>query len=114
VKDRKAQMGIDSLKGVAIAFVVVALIVALGAQLLGEAGDDIGSDDCSGYWNAQSDVCQVNSTNTTALSSNSLSFNATADGVSSLAKISGKLGIIATAVTLIIVILIIVVATKNV
>jgi len=81
-------MGIDSLKGVAIAFVVVALIVALGAQMLGEAQDD--------------------------MTASSVEYNATQDGLLALGKISGKLGIIATAVTLIIVILIIVVATKRV
>ena len=85
--ERKAQMGINVLPAVAIGLVVAAIVIAVGLNILGETQDEF--------------------------TANTAEYNATADAIEGVAKLSGKLPLIGLAVASVVVITIIVVAFRR-
>jgi hypothetical protein len=95
MQNKKAQaIGLSALPGIAIGFVVTGVVIAVGLAIESDVGDSIGSNDCAGYWNSSSNVCQVNTTNTTALSTNTAAFNASQEAIEGTAELSSKLPLI--------------------
>jgi len=78
--NKKGQVGgaVWSLVGVAVAFVVVALVLAFGVMILGDTQDD--------------------------MTASSVEYNATGEGIDAVAKVSAKLPIIATVIVAVIII----------
>lgn len=86
---RKGQVGINALPAIAIAFVVAAIVFAVGLQITGETQDDFVDD---------SILC--NSVNTTGCGA---AYNATGDGIDGLAKVPAKFPLIGTVIAAVVV-----------
>jgi hypothetical protein len=95
---------LDTLMTVGLVLIVAGVVLAFGLQITGELREDIGTDDCAGYFNTTSGVCQVNTTNATQLSANSYAYNATVDTISGVSKVTDKfptIGLVVAAVIII-------------
>ena len=97
---------IEMLIAIGLGVVSIALITAFGLQLMGEVQDDMVT--CpTGYSVNGSTYANCynvsNSSDTTSIVA-STSYNATGDGITALAKIPGKLGIIVLAFIIVVVI----------
>ena len=109
----EAKFQIQDLAPIAIAFVVVTIVIALGLQVTGDIQSDIAANECAGLttttsFNTSSGLCYeaANVSNTAAPVS--AEYNATADGIEGMGNLSGKLPVIATVVAAAIIIGIIV------
>lgn len=87
-------MTLGDLPTIAITFVIVGVVVAVGLAITTDVGDTLGDDECAGYWNSSSNVCQVSESNSSTLSGNSFAFNATQDTLEGTAELSDKLPLI--------------------
>ncbi|HKL12456.1 MAG TPA: hypothetical protein VJ907_02500 [Halanaerobiales bacterium] len=83
---------------IGITLVVLGIALSFGLMVLEDTADNIGDDNCAGYWNSTSTVCQVNTTNTTALSTNSFAFNGSQDAIEGVAELPSKMPIIVTVI----------------
>jgi len=103
--NKKGQaLNINSLLTVGITLIVVGIALAFGLQIMGDIKKDILLDDCTGYYNTTSSVCQVSSTNATKLSDPSVHANATGDAILGLTKLTGKMPTIGLVVAAVIII----------
>jgi type IV secretory pathway protease TraF len=82
-----AQAFIMGIAGIAITVAVVMIVLA-------ELQDNAGNSACSGYYNSETNVCQVNSTNTTALSAPTAAENATGSMITKVAGIPTWVGLL--------------------
>ena len=92
-------MQVSDILPLSLTLVVAGIGIAFGLSVLADTKDDVGDsycDDQGGYWNSDTDVCQVSSTNTTTLAANPAQVNATADTITGVSKFSSKMGLIAT------------------
>jgi hypothetical protein len=89
---------IQDILTIGLVLVVTGIALAIGLQIMGDIKDDVGDNACSGYWNSGTQVCQVNTTNTTALSTNPAEHTAITNGITGVAKLPEKMPLIATVV----------------
>ena len=87
-------MNIQDLPNIAILFVIVGVVISVGLAIETDVRDSLGEDDCSGYWNTSSQTCQVSSTNSTTLSSNTEAYNTSGDAIEGTSELSSKLPLI--------------------
>jgi len=85
---------LGDLPTIAITFIIIGVVIAIGLAVQSDIQQDLGSDDCEAYWNSESMVCQVNSTNTSTYSENSMAFNSTIDSIEGTAELADKLPLI--------------------
>ena len=95
-----ARFEVGDILPLALTIVVTGIGVAYGLNVLSDVKDDMGDTACDsvGYWNTNTQVCQVNSTNTTAAAANPAEFTATASAITAVAKFPSKLGLIVTVI----------------
>ena len=89
-KNEVAEFQIGDLLGIGITFVVLVVALAFGLDLVEDTQDDL--------------VTNVSGCNATSKTHCPASYNATGDGITAISKITGKLGMIAGAVVISIVI----------
>ncbi len=97
-KKKSYNFEIQDILSIGLIMVVTGVALAIGLQISGEVSNDIADEDCAGYWNSSSQVCQVSSTNTTTLSANDYPYNASQDAITGVAKLPEKMPLIATVV----------------
>ena len=105
-EQRKGQaLGISSLATAAIAFVVIAIVIVVGLDLITDVRDE---NPCRGMtvsvWNDTTDYCCFTlgncEANTTHRSAANEMYNSSVDGIGALANLSSKMDLLATAVIL--------------
>jgi len=84
---------LQDLPNIALTFVIVGVVIAVGLAVTTDVKHDTWEDDCDGYWNSTSNECQVNTTDTT-LTSQTASVNASSDAIEGTGELSGKLPLI--------------------
>jgi len=94
----KEHFQIQDLLPVGLTLVVLGIGLAYGLNVMEDVQGDMGSNACSGYWNLSSQQCEVSSSNSTLLSVNPGSYNATTDTISGVAKLPEKLPLIVTVI----------------
>jgi len=107
---KKGQVGnvLNALPGIAIAFVVAAVVFAVGLLITSDVGNETGDSDCSGYWNESSSQCEVSTTNNTLLSANSVAYNSTTNAIEGMSNVTGKFPLFGTIIGAVIVITLII------
>jgi len=88
---------VNNLQVFIMAIVTIAVILAIGLFVLNEVGDATKEGSCTnvgGYLNTTDGVCQVSSTNATALSTTNTAFGATSNIITKLASTPTWIGIL--------------------
>lgn len=99
MQEIKAKFEITDLLPIGLTIVVIGIGMAYGIEVLDDTQDSLGNEDCTaGYWNSTSGVCQVSSTNQTAVSLNGNAYNATGDALTGVAKFPAKLPLVVTVI----------------
>ena len=94
----KAKFTIGDMLPIGITLVVLGIALSYGLMVVEDTADQVGDDNCVGYWNSTSTVCQVSASNATQLSANSAAFNGSQDAIEGIAELPSKMPIIVTVV----------------
>lgn len=92
-KNKKGAFGLENLQQAAIAFVIVTIVIALGANLLADQQAE--------------EVTNTAGCNATDTSSCGVAYNATGEGLTALNSMSSRLGLFVTVIVLVLIIAII-------
>ena len=68
---------LEQVPSIVITLILAAAIFVAGFLVVSGLEDGVGSSDCAGYWNEDTNACQVSASNTTVLSSNGYAVNST-------------------------------------
>ena len=68
---------LEQVPQIVMTLVLAAAVFVAGFLVVAGLEDSVGENDCTGYWNEDTNACQVSASNTTSLSANGYAVNGT-------------------------------------